>query len=226
MNNQPIVMPALELAQEALLNPGTNILVSSSVADIAKEAQLKLANEGRAAAISHLVSKLKFEQGNFFSRNSFTTLAASVNELISQSQQIAYGISNINNRKFPVDALIYGVQLKFAVETTPTTAAELGDAAYNNLTANATSALQCGEFDLEYNQKVVFNELIRQFIYDNTTKQFPEYTQFYPLAAPVMVKAETVVNPSLKLAVAYTPGGGNSVFTEIDFKSIKITVRG
>lgn len=224
--NTPIVTPALELAQEALLNPSTNILVSSSVESIAKEAQAILASQGKNAALAYLVSKLKFEQGHFFSRNSFTTLAASVNELIKQSQQITYGVSNINNRKFPVDALIYGIALKFATETTPTTEAELGDAAYNNLTANATAALQCGEFELEYNSKVVFNELVRQFIYDGTVKNFPEYAMYYPLAAPILVKQETVVNPVIKMAVALTPGGGNSVFTEVDFKAIKITVRG
>ncbi len=221
MNN--FISPALIQAQRSLLSPGIQDYVSAEVASIADAAQKILQDGGSEwEAMKIITSKLKFAQTSIFSRNNFASLSNGPNELISQSQVKAQGVSNIANRKLECDALIYGIKLGFI---TAADTSAMSNVVYNNLTASAIAGIQGGQFELWYGDGLVFDDLAREFFFDGTVKELPESDNYYPLVAPIMVKRDQTISPVLRLGTAVTPGSTNNVYTHVGFKAISIKVR-
>lgn len=219
---RPIIHPAFAAAQDLLLNSSNNNMLSAEVVEAIKPAQALAAGDYEGA-LSMLASAIRLEGANYFGRNSATAISAgSLYELLSQSQDVAYGVSNISKRKIPVDLLVYGIQLQFVTTATATGASGV---LYNNLVGGWATALQAGEFFMTYNGRVVFNEKIRKFAFDNTVKQNAESEQFYQLPAPFLVKKDSIINPQLALGTTVTAGGSDSVYSDVTLTGIQITVR-
>lgn len=218
-----IINPAFSAAQDLLLNPANNAMLSAEVVTAIAPAQNQAANGDYEGALRTLSSAVRLEGANYYGRNSATAISAgSLYELLSQSQDVAYGISNISKRKVPVDLLVYGIQLQFVTTATATGASAV---TYNNLVGGWAAALQAGEFNMTYNGRVVFNEKVRKFAFDNTVKQSAESEQYYKLPAPFLVRKDSVVNPQLALGTTVTAGGSDSVYSDVTLTGIAITVR-
>lgn len=185
----------------------------------------KFSPEVIQAVESGQFNKLKLHPFIAYERFNGGQVLSNIKELFDQATKIADGISSIESRKVPQDTVFTGIRFQMKSGATATSPAAI---AYSDFEADVPVEIRNADIVFDYNESSQLRLPVKELLMKNTVKDRQNSEYSYDFPAPLIVKKEKTIVPTLKMAngVSTDAGAGNAYFIETSLVGIAVSIRG